>query len=415
MKEYQLHGLRALAQSPKGTVPAFLQAPATQGAWRFHHALEDYGPTPLVRLNGLAEELGLGGVFVKDESHRFGLNAFKGLGGIYALSRAVARELGLPAEVTLEELQAPSVQKEVRNMVFVTTTDGNHGRGVAWAARKLGCEAVIHMDPLVDDDGATAAVRDQVAALVKCIDPAIVDAGAVEARVLPLGYDDAVRYAAQQAQEKGWTLIQDTSWPGYEEIPTWIVQGYTTLAREAADQLAEAGVDRPTHVFLQAGVGAMAGGVLGYLADRYGAQAPVFAVVEPENVAGIYASAQAGDGQPHPAQGPGETIMAGLNCAEPCTLTWPVLRDLASWYIACPDQVAERGMRRLGRPAAGDPAVISGESGGVTMGLLALLMTAPDLAPLRRDMGLNRQSVVLLISTEGDTDPVHYQKVMTHD
>lgn len=360
MKEYQLHGLRALAQSPKGTVPAFLQAPATQGAWRFHHALEDYGPTPLVRLNGLAEELGLGGVFVKDESHRFGLNAFKGLGGIYALSRAVARELGLPAEVTLEELQAPSVQKEVRNMVFVTTTDGNHGRGVAWAARKLGCEAHVYLP------AGSAPARAQ----------AILDAGAVEARVLPLGYDDAVRYAAQ---------------------------------------LAEAGVDRPTHVFLQAGVGAMAGGVLGYLADRYGAQAPVFAVVEPENVAGIYASAQAGDGQPHPAQGPGETIMAGLNCAEPCTLTWPVLRDLASWYIACPDQVAERGMRRLGRPAAGDPAVISGESGGVTMGLLDLLMTAPDLAPLRRDMGLNRQSVVLLISTEGDTDPVHYQKVMTHD
>ena len=243
MKEYQLHGLRALAQSPKGTVPAFLQAPATQGAWRFHHALEDYGPTPLVRLNGLAEELGLGGVFVKDESHRFGLNAFKGLGGIYALSRAVARELGLPAEVTLEELQAPSVQKEVRNMVFVTTTDGNHGRGVAWAARKLGCEAHVYLP------AGSAPARAQ----------AILDAGAVEARVLPLGYDDAVRYAAQQAQEKGWTLIQDTSWPGYEEIPTWIVQGYTTLAREAADQLAEAGVDRPTHVFLQAGVGAMAG------------------------------------------------------------------------------------------------------------------------------------------------------------
>lgn len=197
MKEYQLHGLWALAQSPKGTVPAFLQAPATQGAWRFHHALEDYGPTPLVRLNGLAEELGLGGVFVKDESHRFGLNAFKGLGGIYALSRAVARELGLPAKVTLEELQAPSVQKEVRNMVFVTTTDGNHGRGVAWAARKLGCEAHVYLP------AGSAPARAQ----------AILDAGAVEARVLSLGYDDAVRYAAQQAQEKGWTLIQDTNWP----------------------------------------------------------------------------------------------------------------------------------------------------------------------------------------------------------
>lgn len=113
----------------KGDGSRLFAGPGHPGAWRFHHALEDYGPTPLVRLNGLAEELGLGGVFVKDESHRFGLNAFKGLGGIYALSRAVARELGLPAEVTLEELQAPSVQKEVRNMVFVTTTDGNHGGG----------------------------------------------------------------------------------------------------------------------------------------------------------------------------------------------------------------------------------------------------------------------------------------------
>lgn len=339
MKEYQLHGLRALAQSPKGTVPAFLQAPATQGAWRFHHALEDYGPTPLVRLNGLAEELGLGGVFVKDESHRFGLNAFKGLGGIYALSRAVARELGLPAEVTLEELQAPSVQKEVRNMVFVTTTDGNHGRGVAWAARKLGCEAHVYLP------AGSAPARAQ----------AILDAGAVEARVLPLGYDDAVRYAAQQAQEKGWTLIQDTSWPGYEEIPTWIVQGYTTLAREAADQLAEAGVDRPTHVFLQAGVGAMARRRAGILGGPVWGPGAGLAVVEPENVAGIYASAQAGDGQPHPAPGPGGDIMAGLNCAEPCTLTWPVLRDLASWYIALPGPSGGAGYATSGAPCGGGP------------------------------------------------------------
>ena len=219
MKEYQLHGLRALAQSPKGTVPAFLQAPATQGAWRFHHALEDYGPTPLVRLNGLAEELGLGGVFVKDESHRFGLNAFKGLGGIYALSRAVARELGLPAEVTLEELQAPSVQKEVRNMVFVTTTDGNHGRGVAWAARKLGCEAHVYLP------AGSAPARAQ----------AILDAGAVEARVLPLGYDDAVRYAALLSRTPAGPamrrfplgLSRDTPpWPGKRRT-NWPRRGLT--------------------------------------------------------------------------------------------------------------------------------------------------------------------------------------------
>ena len=396
MKEYRLGAIAALEHTPKGQVPAFLREAATEGAWRFHHTLAGYRPTPLVRLEKLARRLGVGAVFVKDESHRFGLNAFKGLGGIYALTRTVGRELGLGEDVTFDQLLAPGIRERVQKMVFVTTTDGNHGRGVAWAAHKLGCQAHVYLP------AGSALARAQ----------AILEVGAAGADILDLGYDDAVRYAARMAEEKGWYLIQDTSWPGYEEVPAWIVQGYTTLAREAADQLAQEGFARPTHVFLQAGVGAMAGGVLGYLADRYGEDRPLFAVVEPETMACIYSSAQAGDGQPHPASGSGQTIMAGLNCGEPCTLTWPVLRDLAGWYFSCPDRVAEEGMCLLGRPMEGDPAVISGESGGVTAGLLHRLCTEPELAPIRQKMGLDEGAVVLLLSTEGDTDPAHYRQVV---
>ena len=229
---------------------------------------------------------------------------------------------------------------------------------------------------------------------------------AVEAEILPLSYDDTVAHAARLAREKGWRLIQDTSWPGYEDVPAWIVQGYTTMAREAAEQLEELGLARPTHVFLQAGVGAMAGGVLGYLAARYGEAAPDFLIAEPEDIPCIYASAQAG--QPRRVEGQAGTIMAGLNCGTPCSLTWPVLRDLARWYAACPDAVAEEGMRLLGRPHPGDPAVVSGESGAVTAGLLARLAQSP----LRQDLGLGEDSVVLLFSTEGDTDPEHYRQVL---
>lgn len=396
MKEYHAGGLAALSHPPGGQVPEFLKAQATQGAWNFHHTLAEYAPTPLVGLAGLARALGVEAVFVKDESHRFGLNAFKGLGGIYALTRTIGRELGLGEDLTFDQLSAPELRERVQAMVFVTTTDGNHGRGVAWAAHKLGCQAHVYLP------AGSSPARAQ----------AILDVGAAEATILDLGYDDAVRYAARMAREKGWYLIQDTSWPGYEDVPAWIVQGYTTLAREAADQLVQAGFARPTHVFLQAGVGAMAGGVLGCLADRYGTDRPLFAVAEPEEMACIYASAQAEDGQPHPAEGSGQTTMAGLNCGEPCTLTWPVLRDLAGWYFACPDAVAEEGMRLLGRPAAGDPAVVSGESGGVTAGLLWRLCTRADLAPIRREMGLDETSVVLLLSTEGDTDPDHYRQVV---
>ena len=381
MQETHWEGLSLLSHTPRGEVPPFLRPAATEAPWAFHHTLPDYAPTPLVRLPGLARALGVGEVLVKDESHRFGLNAFKGLGGIYALARAAGEVLGLAGPLTWESLQTPAARQALAGVEFVTATDGNHGRGVAWAAQRLGCRAHVYLP------AGSVPARAQ----------AILDAGAVEAEILPLSYDDTVAHAARLAREKGWRLIQDTSWPGYEDVPAWIVQGYTTMAREAAEQLEELGLARPTHVFLQAGVGAMAGGVLGYLAARYG---------EAEDIPCIYASAQAG--QPRRVEGQAGTIMAGLNCGTPCSLTWPVLRDLARWYAACPDAVAEEGMRLLGRPHPGDPAVVSGESGAVTAGLLARLAQSP----LRQDLGLGEDSVVLLFSTEGDTDPEHYRQVL---
>lgn len=390
MQETHWEGLSLLSHTPRGEVPPFLRPAATEAPWAFHHTLPDYAPTPLVRLPGLARALGVGAVLVKDESHRFGLNAFKGLGGIYALARAAGEVLGLAGPLTWESLQTPAARQALAGVEFVTATDGNHGRGVAWAARRLGCRAHVYLP------AGSVPARAQ----------AILDAGAVEAEILPLSYDDTVAHAARLAREKGWRLIQDTSWPGYEDVPAWIVQGYTTMAREAAEQLEELGLARPTHVFLQAGVGAMAGGVLGYLAARYGEAAPDFLIAEPEDIPCIYASAQAG--QPRRVEGQAGTIMAGLNCGTPCSLTWPVLRDLARWYAACPDAVAEEGMRLLGRPHPGDPAVVSGESGAVTAGLLARLAQSP----LRQDLGLGEDSVVLLFSTEGDTDPEHYRQVL---
>lgn len=400
MGEITTKWLRAIpnpARKKDGRGPDFLSPEATANVRRIHRGLDCYQPTPLVRLDGMAKALGVKAVFVKDESHRFGLKAFKGLGGIYALTCVVCQKLGLdPETTTFADLQSPALRKQVSRMVFVTTTDGNHGKGVAWAAGQLGCEAHVYMPK------GSSQLRAQ----------AIREAGRAEVVITDLCYDDAVRYAAKMAAERGWHLVQDTSWEGYEEIPKRIIQGYTTMAVEAAGQLAEAGFDRPTHVFLQVGVGAMAGGVLGYLAGRWEGRRPVFGIVEPEEVACIYRSAQLADGDPHAATGSGETIMAGLNCGEPCTITWPILRDLADWYFSCPDYTAAYGMRLLGAPEPGDGQIVSGESGAVTTGLLNLLLRKEECRELAEQVGLGKDSVVLLFNTEGDTDPVHYRQVV---
>lgn len=383
--------------SAGAAAPDFLGRRAAEPVRRFHESLDGYAPTPLLSLPGLAAKLGLGAVFVKDESGRFGLKAFKGLGGSYAVFRAACERTGLDYEkTTQEDLRRPDIRAKLAGVKFVTATDGNHGKGVAWAAAGLGCRAHVYMPR-----GSVPARAEAIRA-----------AGAYEVEITGLCYDDAVRYAAGQAEKNGWVLVQDTSWQGYEKVPTWIMQGYTTMTYEAVEQLRAAGYERPTHVLLQAGVGALAGSVAGALQNEYGDAMPRVSIAESEAAACLFESARQGDGLPHAAAGSGRTIMAGLNCGEPCTIAWPILRGLASEFFACPDSVAADGMRLLAGPCPGDPRIVSGESGAVTAGLLSRIAASGGAGALRDRMGLWKDAAVLLFSTEGDTDPENYKDIV---
>lgn len=364
-----------------------------EGVRRFHASFPEYAATPLVKLSGLAAKLGVKNIYLKDESYRFGLNAFKVLGGSYALGRYIAQKLHIPlAELTYKKLVSSEVKQALGEVTFVTATDGNHGRGVAWTANRLGQHCVVYMPK-----GSAAERLHNIQAL------------GAEASITDLNYDDAVRLAAENSAKYGWVMVQDTAWDGYEEIPTWIMQGYTTMAREVMEQLA--GV-RPTHIFLQAGVGALAGAVTGFFTDLYKDARPIITIVEPDAADCIYQTAAANDGRLHPVTGDLRTMMAGLACGEPCTIGWKMLRSYADNFVSMPDEVAATGMRVLARPCAGDTQVISGESGAATMGLVAEVMQRPELAWLREQLKLNENSVVLCFSTEGATDRENYHKIV---
>ncbi len=379
-----------------GTLPEFLSEEEVKKVRGFHLTMDEYKATPLVPLDNLAKQMGVSKVFVKDESHRFGLNAFKGLGGTYSLARMLCDKLDIDiSEASFEYFNKPEIHEKVKDMIFVTATDGNHGISIAWAATKLGCKSVVYMPK------GSSTIRLQ----------AIIDSGA-EASITNLNYDATVRLATEMAEKNDWHLVQDTAWEGYTEIPQWITQGYTTMAEEALDQLKLLGIIRPTHVFLQAGVGSLAGGILGYYANVFKDKCPITTIVEPNLADCIYKSAAAGDGKPHIVEGDLNTIMAGLACGEPNTVAWEILRDFATAYASCPDYVAARGMRVLGNPVGEDPRVISGESGAVGLGLLTLIMEKKELKDLKEKLKLDENSIVLCFSTEGDTDPEHYRSVV---
>lgn len=378
-------------------LPLFLNEEISNHVRAFHSSISNYEITPLVSLHNLAKKLNIKGIYVKDESYRFNLNAFKSLGSIYAIFKIVCQKLNLDDDkTTFEDLQKPHIKEQLKDMVFITATDGNHGKGVAFAAAKLGCKSIVLMPK------GSVEIRAE----------AIRQVGAYEVTITDLSYDDAVRKAAIMAKENNWYLVQDTAWDGYEDIPNYITQGYTTMANETYDQLQQYGIEKPTHLFLQAGVGSMAGGVLGYFANKYNGNPPITTIVEPKNVACIYKSALTNDGRPHGVTGDLHTIMAGLNCGEPNTATWSILRDFASFYAACPDYVTARGMRLMATPLGNDKKIISGESGAVGLGLLSLLMERDELSHIRKAMNLNSDSVVLIFNTEGNTDPIGYNEVI---
>ena len=360
----------------------------------FHASFPEYAPTPLANLKNLAGALGVASIHVKDESWRFGLNAFKVLGGSYAIGSYIAQRLGKDiSELPYEVMTGEAVRKELGDLTFVTATDGNHGRGIAWTANRLGQKSVVYMPK-----GSAAERLANIRAL------------GADASITDLNYDDAVRLANEGAEKYGWIMVQDTAWEGYEDIPGWIMEGYTTMAHEAVKQLQG---EKPTHIFLQAGVGAMSGGITGYFADLYGdAERPVITIVEPNKADCIYRTAKADDGRLHFVKGEMNSIMAGLCCGEPCTIGWNVLKDHADNFVSMPDYVAAKGMRVLGNPLGDDPRVISGESGAATLGFVAEVMQNPSLDWLREEIGLDENSRILCFSTEGDTDKENYRRIV---
>ncbi|MBV7389681.1 diaminopropionate ammonia-lyase [Enterococcus alishanensis] len=362
----------------------------------FHRSFPQYSETPLVDLTHMAKLLGLKDFFVKDESYRFGLNAFKVLGGSYAIANYVADKVGDDIEtMTYERLTSPELEKEFGTATFYTATDGNHGRGVAWAASALGQKSVVLMPK-----GSAKSRFDNIA-----------NEGA-DVTITDVNYDEAVRMANDLAEkDENGVMVQDTAWDGYEKLPTWIMQGYGTMASEAAKQLKEEN-KRPTHIFVQAGVGSLAGAVVGYFANIYKDNPPKLVVMEAQAADCLYKSAEAKDGNIRIVDGDLDTIMAGLACGEPNTISFDILKNHVDYFVSCPDWVAAKGMRMLGNPVKGDQQVISGESGAVGMGLVAALMQDPEYVDLKNALELNSESEVLMFSTEGDTDPDNYKHIV---
>ena len=392
------YGIRYVLTVPAGQRrSADFNDATARGVLRFHRTIPGYQPTRLVRLPALARRWGLGEILVKDESTRFGLNAFKVLGGSYAVARLLCRRLGIgPAPPAFNALVGDDIRQRIGQMTLVTATDGNHGRGVAWAAEQLGLKAVVYMPK-----GSAQSRADMIRAHGATV------------RVTDLNYDDTVRLAGRMSRENGWQIIQDTASEGNADISRWIMQGYTTMSTEAIDQMAGKRLT-PTHVFLQAGVGSFAGAMVAHLAGVFTDNTIRFVVVEPTQAACLLASAAAGDGRPHAVPGDLGTIMAGLACGEPNPMAWDILRAFSSAYISCDDYVAANGMRILANPLAGDERIEAGESGAVGIGLLDLLASRPDFIALKAGLEIGPQSRILFFNTEGATDPQGYREILWH-
>jgi len=394
MCEYAFNELCKPRPEWPGEEYAFLK---DSGMLGFHRSLPGYEPTPLRELPALAFRLGLGAVLVKDESRRFGLKAFKALGASYAIYRFLKKKWHdrFQAPFTPESFRDPKALAALGSFTFCAATDGNHGRAVAWTAKMLGQKAVIYMP------------ADSVPARVESI-------RGEGAEVVLLGgtFDDCVRRCAGDAAANGWQAISDTAYFGYREIPGWILLGYTTIFAELEGLLhgpMKIGVDA---VILPAGVGGLAAAGAFYYAKHYGSKRPVLICVEPVSSDCFLESVRFGKGEPLPTRGRQTSIMAGLNCGVPSPLAWPIVRDAIPFFLAVSDKYAEQAMRRYNRPLGMDPRVVSGESGSSGLAALLALTGSEKLAPTRPRLPLNQNSRVLLINTEGDTDPENFQKIV---
>lgn len=355
--------------------------PAAGPPRAFHRTMDGYAPTPVVSLEDLAARLGVGAVWVKDESSRLGLPSFKILGGSWAVHRLLMERAGRPFQGRgFDELR--EVANSLRPLTLTTATDGNHGRGVARMARLLDLDAVVY----VPDDMVPARI-------------AAIESEGARVVVHPGDYDAAVKAAASAAETDRWEVIADVAYEGYTSVPGWVMDGYDTIFDECGDQLPET----PTVIFVQAGVGALAAATMQhYAAAGHGAR---FAVVEPLQAACLLESAVSG-GPISLASSQG-SIMAGLNCGTPSTVAWPTVEAHTDVYLAVSDDRTRESMRLLARAG-----VESGESGAAG---LAGLLEAGDSDEARRALALDEDAVVLLVSTEGATDPDAYGRIIAGD
>lgn len=385
--------IAAFSKSEKEVSLEALEFSKAEKIQAFHKSFPMYEETPLAKLQEYAKVVGVKSVYVKDESYRFGLNAFKVLGGSYAIGKYIAKKLGMDiSELPFEKLVSEEIREKLGDMTFISATDGNHGRGVAWTAHQLKQHSIILMPK-----GSSLERLNNI------------KAEGAEASITDLNYDDAVRLANDMAEENGYCMVQDTAWEGYEDIPLWIMQGYMTMAHEAYKQLQ--GV-RPTHIFIQAGVGSLAGAVIGFFSAVYKNNKPVITVVEPDQAACIYETAKADDGTRHCVTGDMNTIMAGLACGEPNIISLDILRKYADYSLSCPDYTAAQGMRILGNPLKGDDRVISGESGAAGFGAASEILRNPQYVCLKEKLGIDENSVLLFFSSEGDTDAENYRRIV---
>lgn len=344
-----------------------------QNALDFHRSLPMYRPTPLVHLANLSKKYDIGNIWVKDESHRFGLNAFKVLGTAYAIHLSLEKN--------------PDIQS------FCTATDGNHGRAVAWAA------SLYHKESVVIVPKATTAQR--------------INAIAKEgAKVLQINgnYDEACQKAETMVKANNWVLIQDMAWEGYIEIPALIMAGYLTLFKELEEKLHPKTAPNIDLVFLQAGVGSLAAAGIYYYLDRYGEKRPKIIIVEPEEADGILLSFE--NNKISTSKGTSNTIMAGLNCGTPSLGAWNLLKNGADYVMKIHDTFAEKAIRELYFPTGTDTRIISGESGAAGFAGFLALMQESSFKPIKEELGISDKTNVLFINTEGNTDKNSFERII---
>lgn len=365
-----------------------LSVDAAREVERFLSFRANHKPTPLQSLSGLAGQLGVASIHMKDEGFRLDLGSFKALGGSYAVIRLVleeaSRQLGKPVDIG--ELDTAAVRRIAEGMTVGCATDGNHGKSVAAGAQLVGAKAAIFVHSGVSDE-RVAAIAQYGAEMIR-----------IEGT-----YDDSVAAAERICKENGWIVVSDTSWPGYERIPGLVMQGYTAMLREAVAGLPQA----PTHVFMQAGVGGLAAAVAGYFDIVFGNARPRFVVVEPDRAACLFASARAG--RLVKVDHDERTIMAMLECYEPSLVAWRILARKADAFMTVSEEEAAETMRSLARPVAGDPAIVAGESGGA--GLAGFLNAMKD-SEKRAALGLDANSRIFVINTEGATDQARYEEIV---